>query len=95
MGTVAFAALTPFYFLKAGLLVSLLAVAAGFGLIVAFLGLKVDGDFVTVALHKQMSKQDMFHAVCRALPEGYSAMIELPVFNQDAVTITVLKTRLP
>jgi Kef-type K+ transport system membrane component KefB len=39
--TVAFAALTPFFFLKAGLLVSLPAVLASFGLIVAFLGIKV------------------------------------------------------
>jgi Kef-type K+ transport system membrane component KefB len=39
--TVAFATLTPFFFLKAGLLVSLPAVLAGFGLIVAFLAVKV------------------------------------------------------
>lgn len=41
MRTLAFAALTPFYFLKAGLFVSVPAVVAGFGLILAFLGVKV------------------------------------------------------
>ncbi len=48
MRTMAFATLTPFYFLKAGLLVSLPAVAAGFGLMVAFLGLKVAAKYVGV-----------------------------------------------
>jgi Kef-type K+ transport system membrane component KefB len=46
--TLAFAALTPFYFLKAGLFVSLPAVAASIALIVAFLGVKVAGKFVGV-----------------------------------------------
>ena len=45
---VAFAALTPFYFLKAGLLVSLPAVVAGYGLIAAFLGVKVASKFLGV-----------------------------------------------
>lgn len=39
--TVAFAVLTPFFFLKAGLLVSLPAALAGFGMILAFLAVKV------------------------------------------------------
>lgn len=41
MRTIAFSLLTPFYFLKAGLLVSLPAVAAGAGLIFALLGVKM------------------------------------------------------
>jgi len=46
--TVAFALLTPFYFLKAGLFVSLPAVAAGSGLIVALLAVKVGAKFAGV-----------------------------------------------
>jgi Kef-type K+ transport system membrane component KefB len=41
MRATAFSLLTPFYFLKAGSLVSLPAIAAGAGLIVLFLGVKV------------------------------------------------------
>jgi Kef-type K+ transport system membrane component KefB len=48
MRTVAFAALTPFYFLKAGLFVSLPAIAAGIGLIAAFLAIKVGAKFIGV-----------------------------------------------
>jgi Kef-type K+ transport system membrane component KefB len=48
MRTVAFAALTPFYFLKAGLYVALSSVVAGFGLILAFLGVKIASKFAGV-----------------------------------------------
>jgi len=48
MRTVAFAALTPFYFLKAGLFVSFPAVVAGSGLIAAFLSVKVASKFLGV-----------------------------------------------
>jgi len=48
MRTVAFAVLTPFFFIKAGLFVSLSGVLAGFGLITAFLGVKVAAKFVSV-----------------------------------------------
>jgi Kef-type K+ transport system membrane component KefB len=48
MRTLAFAALTPFYFLKAGSLVSLPAILDGFGLIGAFLGVKVGAKFLGV-----------------------------------------------
>jgi Kef-type K+ transport system membrane component KefB len=48
MRTMAFAVLTPFYFLKAGLFVSLPAVAASFGLTLAFLGVKVASKFMGV-----------------------------------------------
>lgn len=48
MRTVAFAILTPFYFLKAGLFVSLSAVVAGAGLITAFLGVKIGSKFFGV-----------------------------------------------
>ena len=41
MRSIAFSLLTPFYFLKAGLYVSLSAVVGGFGLIVALLALKM------------------------------------------------------
>jgi Kef-type K+ transport system membrane component KefB len=41
MRSIAFSLLTPFYFLKAGLFVSLLAIAGGAGLIVALLALKM------------------------------------------------------
>ena len=41
MRTIAFTMLTPFYFLKAGLYVSLPAVASGAGLILAFLAVKL------------------------------------------------------
>jgi Kef-type K+ transport system membrane component KefB len=48
MRSIAFSLLTPFYFLKAGLYVSLSAVAGGAGLIVALLTLKVAAKFVGV-----------------------------------------------
>lgn len=48
MRTIAFAALTPFYFIKAGMLVSAPALVAGFGLIVAFLAMKMATKFVGV-----------------------------------------------
>ncbi len=44
--TVAFALLTPFYFLKAGLFVALSAVLASFGWIVALLGVKMGAKFL-------------------------------------------------
>jgi len=46
--SIAFALLTPFYFLKAGLYVSLPAVVATFGLIVVLLGVKVGSKIVGV-----------------------------------------------
>jgi Kef-type K+ transport system membrane component KefB len=48
MRTITFAALTPFYFIKAGMLVSVPAVLAGFGLIVAFLAIKMATKFIGV-----------------------------------------------
>jgi Kef-type K+ transport system membrane component KefB len=48
MRSIAFALLTPFYFLKAGLFVSLPAVVAGFGLIVALLAVKMAAKAVGV-----------------------------------------------
>jgi Kef-type K+ transport system membrane component KefB len=48
MRTIAFAALTPFYFIKAGMLVSAPAVVTGFGLIIAFLAIKVATKFIGV-----------------------------------------------
>jgi Kef-type K+ transport system membrane component KefB len=48
MRATAFSLLTPFYFIKAGLLVSLPAVANGVLLIAAFLGLKVGAKFAGV-----------------------------------------------
>jgi Kef-type K+ transport system membrane component KefB len=48
MRSIAFSLLTPFYFLKAGLFVSLPAVAAGFGLIVLLLGVKMATKLVGV-----------------------------------------------
>ena len=48
MRTVAFALLTPFFFIKAGLFVLLPAVLAGFGIITAFLAVKVATKFVGV-----------------------------------------------
>lgn len=46
--SVAFATLTPFYFLKAGLFVSVPAIVAGFWWILAYLGVKVSAKFVGV-----------------------------------------------
>ena len=48
MRAIAFSLLTPFYFIKAGLFVSLPAVVAGAGLIVALLGVKVVAKVVGV-----------------------------------------------
>jgi Kef-type K+ transport system membrane component KefB len=48
MRSIAFSLLTPFYFLKAGLFVSLPAVVAGFGLIVALLAVKMGTKLITV-----------------------------------------------
>lgn len=46
--TIAFAVLTPFYFIKAGLYVSLPAVIAGIALIAIFLAIKVAAKFIGV-----------------------------------------------
>ena len=46
--TISFAALTPFYFIKAGLYVSLPAVIAGIVVIIIFLGVKVAAKFIGV-----------------------------------------------
>ena len=48
MRTIGFAMLTPFYFLKAGLFVSLPAIVAASGLIALFLGVKVGAKIVSV-----------------------------------------------
>jgi Kef-type K+ transport system membrane component KefB len=48
MRAIAFSILTPFYFIKAGLFVSLPAVVAGAGLIVLFLGVKVGAKVIGV-----------------------------------------------
>jgi Kef-type K+ transport system membrane component KefB len=48
MRAIAFSLLTPFYFLKAGSLVSLTAIAAGAGLIALFLGVKVGAKVLGV-----------------------------------------------
>jgi len=48
MRSIAFALLTPFYFLKAGLFVSLPAVVAGAGLIAVLLGIKLATKFLGV-----------------------------------------------
>ena len=48
MRAIAFSLLTPFYFLKAGLFVSLPAVAAGGGLIAVLLGVKLVAKFIGV-----------------------------------------------
>ena len=48
MRSIAFSLLTPFYFIKAGLFVSLPAVVGGFGLIIALLGVKVGAKVVGV-----------------------------------------------
>lgn len=48
MRATAFSLLTPFYFLKAGALVSLPAIAAGFGLIALFFGVKVGAKVIGV-----------------------------------------------
>ncbi|HTE83742.1 MAG TPA: cation:proton antiporter [Dehalococcoidia bacterium] len=49
MRTTAFSILTPFYFIRAGTLVSLPAMIAGLALILAFLGMKVVTKFIGVA----------------------------------------------
>ncbi len=46
--TVAFAALTPFYFIKAGLFVSIPAVITGYALIIILLGMKMATKFIGV-----------------------------------------------
>ena len=48
MRAIAFSLLTPFYFIKAGLFVSLPAVVAGAGLIAIFLALKVGAKTIGV-----------------------------------------------
>jgi Kef-type K+ transport system membrane component KefB len=46
--SIAFSLLTPFFFIKAGTLVSLHALATGLGLILLLLGVKVAGKFIGV-----------------------------------------------
>ena len=61
MRTIAFSLLTPFYFLKAGLFVSLPAVATGAGLIVALLAVKLAAKAIGVwplARHFGFTKRD-------------------------------------
>jgi Kef-type K+ transport system membrane component KefB len=48
MRSIAFTMLTPFFFIKAGTLVSLSALLAGLGLIVVLLGVKIATKFVGV-----------------------------------------------
>ena len=48
MRSIAFSLLTPFYFIKAGLFVSLPAVVGGLGLILVLLGVKVGAKFASV-----------------------------------------------
>ena len=48
MRAIAFSLLTPFYFIKAGLFISLPAVAGGAGLIAALLAVKVGAKFIGV-----------------------------------------------
>jgi Kef-type K+ transport system membrane component KefB len=48
MRTIAFAILTPFYFLKAGSLIRWHAVAASIGLIAIFLGIKMATKFIGI-----------------------------------------------
>jgi len=48
MRAIAFSLLTPFYFIKAGLFISLPAVVAGAGLIIALLGVKVGAKVIGV-----------------------------------------------
>jgi len=57
----------------------------------AFLALKVDGNFVTVALHKGMDREGISEAFSSALPPGYEAA---SVDSQSEVLIlTVLCVR--
>ena len=48
MRAIAFSLLTPFYFIRAGLFISLPAVAGGIGLIAALLGVKIGAKFIGV-----------------------------------------------
>jgi phage tail sheath gpL-like len=57
----------------------------------AFLAMKIDGNFVTVALHKQMDREDISEAFSSALPPGYEAA---SVDSQSEVLIlTILRVR--
>ena len=57
----------------------------------AFLALKVDGNFVTVALHKGMDREGISDAFSNALPPGYEAA---SVDSQSEVLIlTILRVR--
>jgi Kef-type K+ transport system membrane component KefB len=60
MRSIAFAILTPFYFLKAGSLVQVNAVIAAFGLILAFLAIKMASKFIGI-----LPLTRMFHFVPR------------------------------
>ncbi|MHB8876100.1 MAG: hypothetical protein ACYC8T_20610 [Myxococcaceae bacterium] len=57
----------------------------------AFIALKVDGNFVTVAVHKGMSKEDIFDAFSNALPPGYEAATADS--QSEVLILTVLKVR--
>ena len=64
MRIIAFSILTPFYFLKAGSLVEAHAVAAAFGLIATFLGIKMATKFVGIlpltVFHEFDSREGMY-----------------------------------
>lgn len=54
-------------------LLTLLAYVDDDGPFDAFLALKVDGNFLTLGLHKGMDAEDIVHEVRRCLPPGYEA----------------------
>lgn len=57
----------------------------------AFLAMKVDGNFVTVALHKEMDREGIAEAFSSALPPGYEAA---SIDSQSEVLIlTILRVR--
>jgi len=64
MRIIAFSILTPFYFLKAGSLVEFHAVAAAFGLIAMFLGIKMATKFIGIlpltVYHEFDSREGMY-----------------------------------
>src|SRR5688500_7279302 len=57
----------------------------------AFLAFKVDGNFVSVALHKEMLKDDIFFALSDALPPGYEAATSDT--QSEVLIVTVLPKR--
>jgi Kef-type K+ transport system membrane component KefB len=98
MRIIAFSILTPFYFLKAGSLVEAHAVAAAFGLIAIFLGIKMATKFVGILpltiFHEFDSREGMYTTLLMSTGLTFGSISALfgltnKIIDQSQYTILV------